>query len=193
MKNKSDSFMTVLGKTAQQVEEDIAEFVEQFQAAQRNNKNANDQGETSDIQLSDSEQDARKAAAECLHVLTNISEGVRHAFNQANLDDHPKGRIIEEAEDSLHRIVQTPPVDHPGTRNKKSLDTATVSGLIIRCRKYWKVHTDYPMDLGAASDLKPYGAFLEFVSEQFELDPAVLSNRELEIQKREQAFKQQAK
>ena len=183
--------MAVLGKTAQQVEEDIAEFVEQFQAAQRNNKKANDSGATNDMQLSDSEQDARKAAAECVHVLANISGDVRNAFNHANLEDYPKGRVIEEAEDSLRRIVQTPPIDCPATENRRTLDTATASGLIIRCRKYWKAHTDHPLDLGTASELKPYGAFLEFVSEQFEIDPTVLPNRELEIQKREQAFKDQ--
>ena len=110
--NKPGNFIDILGKTAQQVEDDIDEFVEQFQAAQRNNKNANDQGQTSEIQLSKSEQDVRKAAAECLDVLAEISEGVRDAFNGANLKDHPKGRIIEEAEDSLRRITQTPP-DRP--------------------------------------------------------------------------------
>ncbi|MDJ0957979.1 MAG: hypothetical protein QNI91_14015 [Arenicellales bacterium] len=191
--NKSDSFMDVLGKTAQQVEEDIDEFVEQFLAAQRNNKNADDLEGTSDVPLSTSEQDARNAAAECLDVLTNIGDGVRNAFNLANLKDFPKGRIIEEAEDSLRRIVQTPLIDHSETGKTKSLDTAAASGIIIRCRKYWKAHTDHPLDLGNGSASKPYGEFLEFVSARFELDPTVLSNRELEIQKREQAFKELTK
>lgn len=191
--NTLDSFIDVLGKTPQQVEEDIDEFVEQFQTAQRNNKDVNDQGKTSEIQLSESEQDVRKAAAECLDVLTKINESVRDAFNVANLKDYPKGRIIEEAEDSLQRIVQTPLIDHLETGKKKSLDTAVASGLIIRCRKYWKAHTDHPTDLGTGSAPKPYGKFLEFVSERFELDPTVLSSRELEIQEREQAFKERAK
>ena len=185
--------MNVLGKTAQQVEEDIDEFVEQFKAAQRDNKNTHDRSETSEIRLSDNDQDARKAAAECLDALAKISEGVRSAFNLANRKDYPKGRIIEEAEDSLRRIVESPLIELPETGKNRSLDTAAASGLIIRCRKYWKAHTDHPMDLGTGPALKPYGKFLEFVSERFELEPTVLSNRELEIQKREQAFKDLAK
>ena len=190
--NKLGSFIDVLGKTAQQVEEDIDEFVEQFQAAHRSKQSEDNQGQTSELPLSKSEQDIREAASECLDVLTKASDGVRDAFNVANLKDYPKGRIIEDAEDSLRRIVQTPLIDDPETK-KKSLDTAVVSGLIIRCRKYWKAHTDHPTDLGTASAPKPYGKFLEFVSARFELDPTVLCNRELEIQKREQAFKERAK
>ena len=116
-----------------------------------------------------------------------------HAFNLANLQSYPKGRIIEEAEDALRRIVQTPSIDSPGSGEKRSLDTATASGLIIRCRKYWREYTDHPMDLGTKTAPKPYGEFLKFVSDRFELDPIALLNRELEIQKREQAFKALAK
>lgn len=183
-------FMAVLGKTAQQVADDIDEFVEQFAAAARTHQNETDQGEAGDAQLSESEQDARKAATVCLGVLANIGDGVRNAFDAANRQDYPEGRIIEEAEKMLKRIVQTQAMDCADTGNKKSLDTAAASGLIIRCRKYWRENTDHPMDLGIKPSSRPYGEFLEFVSERFELEPSTLFNRELEIRERERAFKE---
>lgn len=181
--------MTVLGKTEQQVTEDINEFVEQFEAAKRNHQNTTDHAADCGTQLRDSEQDARKAAAKCLRVFAAIHNAVRNAFDVANSRGYPESRIIAEAEEALRRIVQTQPMEYSDSGSKKSLDTAEASGLIIRCRKYWKLNTDSSTDLGTKSSAKPYGEFLQFVSEQFELEPTALFDRELEIREREQTLK----
>lgn len=187
------NFITVLGKTGPQVSEDINEFVEQFEAAKRNLHSPIDEGLGDGAQLGKSEQDARKAAAECLDVFANVRDSVRSAFDVTNLREYPEGRIIEEAEEALRRIVQTQPIDCAKGRNKKSLNTAEASGLIIRCRKYWRENTDHPLDLGTKPSPKPYGEFLEFVSHQFELESNALFDRELEIREREQALKERVK
>lgn len=186
----AENFSAVLGKTAQQLVEDINEFVTQFKAAKRNNQNAIDPGASDDSQPQDSERDARQAAAACLAVLSEVSKNARSAFDAANLEDCPQGRVIEQAEQALRRIVQTEAVNYTQGCSKKFLATAEASGIIIRCRKYWQANTDQPLDLGTKASRKPYGEFLDFVAEQFEVEPAALFDRELEIRQRERVLQE---
>lgn len=190
--NGSNSFMGVLGKNEEQIAQDIDEFVEQFEASKRSQKTTSAQGEGDEEQLYAGEKETRQAAAECLSVLVNIKEVVRDAFDDANPSNN-QGGIIAQAEAALQRIVQTESIGASGRGSVKTLDPAEASGLIIRCRKYWKLNTESPMDLGTHPSLKPYGEFLEYVSGRFELDPDVLFSRELEIRERERALKERAR
>jgi len=191
--NSVKSFTAVLDKTGQQIAEDINEFVEQFAAAKRSNNNSPTVVADNNQRSSDSIEDARQAAAECLAVLAKVKDDVRSTFDAANRQEYSDGRIIEQAEEALRRIVQTHSLGHADSQNRETLDTAEASGLIIRCRKYWKANTDHPLELGTLGSLKPYGEFLEFVSEQFELEPSILFDRELEVQQRERALKERIK
>ena len=191
--SNSRNFLAVLDKTDQQVAEDINEFVEQFEASRRNQNNTDDKEGGNGAELREDEQNARVAAARCLDILVNIRDDARDAFDAAHVQHYPDGGIIAEAEKALRRIVQTEAMEDSDDGNGKFLDPAEVSGLVIRCRKYWKEHTDCSMDPGTKPSPEPYGEFLEFVSKQFDLDPALLFDRELEIRAREQALRERAR
>ena len=173
--------------------DDMEEFVEQFETSRRNQHTPDDQEGGNGFGSQEDEQNAKNAAAKCLEVLVNIGDEARDAFDSANAHDRPDGGVISEAEKALRRIVQTDDIGDFGDGNGRFLDPAEVSGLVIRCRKYWKEHTDHSMDPGTKPSPQPYGEFLEFVSEQFDLDSTMLFDRELEIRAREQALRERAR